>query len=399
MATVTGPTTIPSRLTDLTPAWFTQALHISGALPVTCAVESIDVKQLGEGEGFLGELGRIRLAYSGDGSGPASIIAKFPSPIPENKALGMVFASYEKEILTYRELGPHFTVKIPHCYFGEFEPAKRSEAIAQGVLQRLPDIVTIKLLDKLMLRASKSERRFGLLIEDLADARVGDQVKGCSPDDAELALRTLAKMHAAFWESPVLDRPWLLPADDGAAIQHAIYRKAWPIFEERFREQLTPEARAIPAWNDAHGPALLKRLSTSPRTLLHGDFRADNLMYHDNPAAPLTIIDFQAVMTGNPMIDVAYFTRPNMSPEDGDAHEDRLVEAYHDALMEAGVTGYSLEQCRQDYVLGLLWVNHRGVLLIGTLDLSHERGMQIVDNAVSRAMLAAPKIDLASIQL
>jgi hypothetical protein len=401
LTTTTDSTTaraIPSRLSDLNSAWFTDVLRDCGSIGPNDSVREIDVVQMGEGEGFLGELGRVRLTYSDGANGPSSVIAKFPSPIPENKALGMVFASYEKEIRAYRELGAHFGVKVPQCYFGEYEAPKRSEAIAQKVLGWLPDSITAKMLDRLMAQAGKSERRFGLLIEDLGNARVGDQVKGASPADAELALRTLAKMHAAFWESPLLDRDWLLPADDAVALQHAMYRKAWPTFEARFAGRLTPEMLSLSAWNDAHGPALIKRLA-QPRTLLHGDYRADNLMYHDDPAAPITVIDFQAVMVGNPMIDVAYFLRPNMSPEDAEAHEQRLVEAYHESLVEAGVTNYSLEQCRQDYVLGQMWVMHRGVLLIGTLDLSHERGLQIVDNAVSRAMLAAPQIDLAAIRV
>ncbi|MCK9485178.1 MAG: ecdysteroid 22-kinase family protein [Dehalococcoidia bacterium] len=397
-ATTPPMSRIPSRLTDLTPEWFTGALRNCGALGDACSVAAIEVKQLGEGEGFLGELGRVHLTYV-DGAGPASVIAKFPSPIPENRALGMTFGSYEKEILAYRELGPHFTVKVPQCFFGEFETRKRAETVVQRVLAFLPDAVTIRLLNSLMSQAGKSERRFGLLLEDLGAARVGDQVKGCTPAEAELALRTLARLHAAFWESPLLDRTWLLPADDAVAVQHAIYRRAWPVFEQRFHDALTPEMRAISAWNDVHGPDLIHRVSRSPRTLLHGDFRADNIMFHDDGPEPMTIIDWQGVMTGNPMIDVAYFLRPNMATEDAEAHEAGLVDAYHEALVEAGVRGYSLQDCRRDYVLGQLWVMHRGVLLIGTLDLSHERGAQIVDNAVSRSMRAAPNIDLTSISL
>lgn len=403
MATATVPAThttrIPSRLADLTPEWLTSALRGCGSLDGDASVAAFEVQQLGEGEGFLGELGRIRLTYTGGPApdAPASMIAKFPSPIPANRALGMTFGSYEKEILVYRELCPHFTVKVPECFFGEYDAPRRAEVVVQKVLGWLPDAVTIRLLDALMAQAGKSERRFGLLIEDLEGARVGDQVKGVTPAEAELALRTLARLHAAFWESPLLDRPWLLPADDSLAVQHAIYRRAWPVFEQRFHDELTPQMRTISDWNHQHGPALIQRLSRSPRTLLHGDFRADNLMFHDSGPEPLTIIDWQGVMTGNPMIDVAYFLRPNMGAEDAEAHEDQLVEAYHQALVEAGVRGYSLEDCKADYVLGQVWVMHRGVLLIGTLDLSHERGMQIVDNAVSRGMKAAPNIDLASV--
>ena len=116
-------------------------------------------------------------------------------------------------------------------------------------------------------------------------------------------------------------------------------------------------------------------------------------------AGNVTMIDFQALTVGCPMIDVAYFIRPNMAPADANASEQHLVQTYHEALEEAGVRGYSLAQCREDYVLGSLWVIHRGVLLIGTLDLSNERGMAMVDRAVERAMEATPGIDLAAVRL
>jgi hypothetical protein len=116
-------------------------------------------------------------------------------------------------------------------------------------------------------------------------------------------------------------------------------------------------------------------------------------------AGNVTMIDFQALTVGCPMIDVAYFIRPNMEPSDANAAEGHLVGVYHSALVEAGVRGYSLDQCREEYVLGSLWVIHRGVLLVGTLDLSNERGMAMVDRAVERAMQAAPGIDLAAVAL
>lgn len=395
-------TALPSSLAALTPEWLTHALHEGGSLPSSARVVSFESQSLGVGEGFLGELARIRPRYEGPAEGaPTSLIAKMPSLIPENRALGVMFTAYEREILFYQELAAMADAAIPHCYFGGLDAASVIDRAATALIERLPARLTARILDGVMSQAGKSKRRFALIIEDLDGLRIGDQVRGVSVAEAEAALRALARFHAAYWESPVLTRPWLAAADTGAEIAHEMFRRARPIFERRFAAQLSPESRAILDWSDAHGPALLRRLATSPRTLNHGDYRADNIFFDSAPgvAGNVTIIDFQALTVGCPMIDVAYFIRPNMAPADAEAAESHLVEVYHQALVEAGVRGYSLERCREDYVLGSLWVMHRGVLLIGTLDLSNERGMAMVDRAVERTLVAAPSIDLEAVRL
>lgn len=393
---------LPSSLAALTPEWLTAALREGGSLPAGGRVASFESQRLGVGEGFLGELARIRPHYEGEAGGaPTSFIAKMPSLLPENRALGVMFTAYEREILFYRELAGLADVSVPRCYFGGLDPASAIDRAAEALIQRLPPRLTARILDRVMQQAGKSKRRFALLIEDLDGLRIGDQVRGVSVAEAEAALRALARFHAAYWESPALDRPWLATADMGAEIAHEMFRRARPVLEARFGARLSPESRAIIEWADAHGLALLRRLAMTPRTLNHGDYRADNIFF-DSPlgeAGNVTIIDFQALTVGCPMIDVAYFIRPNMDPADANAAEPHLVEVYHRALIEAGVRGYLLDRCREDYVLGSLWVIHRGVLLIGTLDFSNERGMAMVDRAVERAMQATPSIDLAAVRL
>ena len=393
---------LPNSLAALSAEWLTAALHDGGSLPPTAYVTSFESQRLGIGEGFLGELARIRPHYEGPSEGaPASFIAKLPSPLPANRALGVMFTAYEREIRFYRELAGLADLPMPRCYFGGLDPASSLDRAAESLIERLPPRLTARILDRVMQQAGKSKRRFALLIEDLDGLRVGDQVRGVSVAEAEAALRALARFHAAYWESPALNRPWLAAADTGAEIAHEMFRRARSILEVRFNDQITPESHAILEWADANGPALLRRLAAAPRTLTHGDFRADNIFF-DSPlgeAGNVTIIDFQALTVGCPMIDVAYFIRPNMSPADANVSEQHLVETYYEVLVEAGVRGYSLGQCREDYVLGSLWVIHRGVLLIGTLDLSNERGMAMVDRAVERAMEATPGIDLARVRL
>ena len=139
------------------------------------------------------------------------------------------------------------------------------------------------------------------------------------------------------------------------------------------------------------GPTLLRRVGQGPLTLVHGDFRMDNIAFFDGQ--PAGMIDFQAITVGHPLTDFAYFLRPNMDPDLANDAEDALLHRYHDGLVRHGVTSYSFEQIEREYELAQLWVLHLGVILIGTLDLSHERGVQIVDRAMERALHVAHRLE------
>ena len=392
---------IPAHLGELNDEWLTHAMRSSGLISPSNAVTSHTASRIGEGAGFLGDLARVELSYaSAEDGAPASMIAKFPTAMPENRGFGMMLGAYENEIRFYDELAEEMPVSVPVCYFGALDPEARSSAIVSKVMGWLPSAITLKLLDRLTLAAGKSDRRFGLLIEDLGDRRVGDQAAGCDREEAELALRALAAMHATFWESPTLQRDWVQRADDQPGMVHGLFKRAWPVYEERFRSLLTPEVRERTDFVTEHGPQLLRRMGRPPLTLAHGDYRLDNLMFDDDgDATEVTMIDFQGVTAANPMIDVAYFLLPNVRAEVAAEHADALLLAYHTALVAAGVGNYSWAQCQEDYVLAQLWLVHRGVILIGTLDLSHERGVELVDHAVERSLPAVVSIDLASVRV
>jgi hypothetical protein len=57
---------------------------------------------------------------------------------------------------------------------------------------------------------------------------------------------------------------------------------------------------------------------------------------------------------------------------------------YRAALVHHGVTDYSWEQLQREYELALRWVLHQGVILIGSLDMSHECGVLIAERTIER---------------
>ena len=129
---------------------------------------------------------------------------------------------------------------------------------------------------------------------------------------------------------------------------------------------------------------MMEHLGSPPHAFIHGDFRLDNLFFHDDePAKWLIVIDWQAVGFGRGPFDLSYFLTGNIPVKTLVACEKTLVRAYHDALVEAGVDDYPFETCWRDHQLSKLMLFHRLISGGGLVDLSHERGQKILAFTVS----------------
>ena len=79
---------IPQSIDELTPAWLTQTLQAGGFLDGVRVVGA-EPEILGEGEGFVGQIVRLRLSFDGPAPGaPESLIAKMPIGLEQNRTLG-----------------------------------------------------------------------------------------------------------------------------------------------------------------------------------------------------------------------------------------------------------------------------------------------------------------------
>ena len=328
----------------------------------TARVTGFDTEVVGEGIGFVGQLARIRLHYDREEPGaPSSLVGKFPSPNEGARQTAALFGVYAREVGFYQDLGGRVALGTPRCYYAELTPD------ASGFL---------------------------LLMEDLDNGRFGDQVAGCSLEEARLILGELARLHAQWWNNPQLDGlAWIRNGTEivRASIE-AAYAAIWPVFLERFRDELTPHALEYGPTLGETVLRLMAQYENRPTfTFTHSDFRVDNIFF---PAAGderrLAVVDWQGSLRAwSGAYDVAYFLGTGLHPEDLRTQGEDLIRGYHQALLQHGVEDYPYEQLDEECRTGLLIAFAViGVIAGGMLDMVNDRAVQLFKSFFSRLLAA-----------
>jgi hypothetical protein len=299
----------------VTAEWLTDVLHDAGAIADDAAVVSCRSTPIGTGQ--VGDNVRYAIDYEGP-PGPESVVCKFGSRDPASAAAGIQMLLYETEVAFYRELAPTVDVTCPLCFFA---------AVEQGTA----NVVVV--------------------MEDLSPAEQGDQIVGCTVEQAELAIDEAARLHGPRWADPTLAELHWLDRDAMNEGFAAVLPRMWESFVDRYRSALDPVTLEA-------GPELCELVSivndprSFPRTAIHGDFRLDNMLFATAAGGrPLTVVDWQTLQLGPGPRDVAYFLGNALDPEVRRSCERRLVERYHRALVDHyGVEDYPFDQCWAEYV-------------------------------------------------
>ncbi len=303
----------------ITADFFSEVLRANGHPGVRVA--GFEAETVGTGQ--IGRCVRFTLAYAGDaGAAPRTLVGKFPSLDALSSQTGVQLRNYAREVYFYRELAARFPVAKPRCYWAE-------------------------------IRGEGPE--FALILEDMAPAKQGDQLAGCSPEVARAAVCELAKLHGPSWmDASLRGRPLIAePSAEGAAAARDFYAQMLPAFLARFAPRLADDERAIiAAVAESQGPP--HRYPVEPWSLVHIDYRLDNLLIDERGPTPriAAVVDWQSLVLGSPLSDVAYFLGASLLPEVRRPIEGALVRAYHEALCAQGVRNYGFDQCWQDYRRG-----------------------------------------------
>ncbi len=357
---------IPNGLQEITSEWLTEALRSTRTI-TNAAVTSFEAEALGEGQGFAGALARLHVEYDKNEAGaPRSLVVKLPTDNPVMRKVVSSRGLYQREVRFYEEIAEQIELRTPHRYYSAFDSESGG---------------------------------FVLLMEDLAPARVGDQIAGCTTADAELAIREIAKFHAAWWENPRLGEiDWMTSAATGARAIQQLYQHSWNPLREKMGDRLPDSILGIGERLGLNIVNVRERAAEPSQTIVHGDFRLDNMFFaSQDGGAPFTVVDWQLIHRDRGVYDVAWFLSGCLEPEMRKSAEMGLLKLYQSTLEENGVQGYGIEQCVEDYRLSLLSCLMVGVIAGAAADISAERGFVLFELIMQRMASAIVDHDAAEL--
>lgn len=281
--------TVIERPADLTAAWLTEVL---GAGTVT----DFTVERIGTGQ--MSECYRIQLTYADVGAQPDSVVLKVAATDPVSRQTGLSLGLYEREVRFYREVAPRLSGPVAPCYHAAID-------VYSGA--------------------------FHVLLGDARPAVVGDEIRGATATQAELAVRELARLQGPLLgDAALVDAPWL---NRDTPVDQALIAQLYAGFVDRYGDRIAPQHRAVCERLVGAFDAYLAREADTLHGLVHGDYRLDNMLFGAVGAErPLTVVDWQTVTWAPAMTDLAYFLGCALPSADRRAQYDALLHAYHETL-------------------------------------------------------------------
>ncbi|MFY9212741.1 MAG: phosphotransferase [Aestuariivita sp.] len=302
--------TTPQTPEQLTPLFLSQILAHD--------VVARTIQRIGQDEGFTGgSLFRITPTYRrATQDAPRSIVAKFSPADPEMRR--RFATANHREVAFYADLSAGKALPVPVCFFASFDPATQASL---------------------------------LILQDLGDLRSVSFLAGCSAADAMHVAQAMARIHATFWNHPILS------SLNGAAILHEFsFRDAWRAYPEKVAAllpnmQIPDSFLALGQFISQHEEAVFDHLMEQPPlTLAHRDLQVDNIMFSMAEGDEASVIlDWQIVGKGRGVSDLAYFLISSLEPDTRRTSEGLILETYHGSLLRNGVADYDFAACKRDY--------------------------------------------------
>jgi hypothetical protein len=309
----TSATPVPVRSPqDLSETWLTARLADAGRLPDGGAVTGFTTSAIGTGQ--MSESFRVALQYADPAvAGPDSVVLKVAATDEGSRATGAGMGAYAREVRFYQQLAPTLSGPLADCLHAEIDEATGW---------------------------------FTLLLEDLAPAQQGDQIAGCTLEEAAGAVDALAALQSSRWDEDALTQTdWLTGA---SPLNQGLLTYLLPGFEERYAGRVSEEHLEVVRRFIASADAWSAQ-TPRPHALVHADFRLDNMLFGARPDGQPVVVDWQTLTYGPALLDLSYFLGGSLSIEDRRAGEEDLVRRYHEGLLAGGVTNLSWEECWREY--------------------------------------------------
>ncbi len=289
---------VPLRSSGITSRWLEGAMKLRPG-----AIRSARVVDEHHGTAL-----RARIAVDADPGVdvPNHLFAKLTPKNLQQHLLMNVMDLGKREVLFYRAIAPEAPIRVPRCYAAEVD-ARRGRNV--------------------------------MVLEDLSGrARFRDIREPCDTAEAEAMVDALADLHGAFWQTDrfTTDLGLLVGRSPAATF-------LGNLFVRRILGDLKGQAADIVPGDIQRKSRVLFECkegvdafwAAEPQTVIHGDPHLGNLFFEG--AAP-GLLDWQAVMAGPGIRDVAYFVVASVETQVARKIERGLVDRYAARLGTTGVT-------------------------------------------------------------
>lgn len=302
----------------LDPEWVGQAM--ADAVGETPSVRFVSLI----GTGQMSRMARYDLDWPG-GDGPASVVVKLPSSVETTRSMSFRRFPYLKECNFYQAVASEIDVAVPEVFHVHYDGDGQDFAIIQ---------------------------------ENVETHDPGDQLGETPLPDVEAALHQAAALHTGCWGRTDEARFDVYREDPEKEAARA--ERTFPAMAEevlgRWGDRIDGDVlELVEGLLPVIGPWRVRR--ARPDTLVHGDFRPDNMLFDHRPDADgsraVVAVDWQLATVGLSAIDVAFLIGGALSDQDRAAHEPDLLATYRGAMADRGV---ALEdnQFGEDYALATL---------------------------------------------
>lgn len=350
--------TMPACIDDVDERWIEDVLGDAGILR-DARVTRVTRRVIGDQKGFLSVTACVAIEYDGPATGaPRSLVVKIEPPAGVFRDAAHRFDAFGREIRFYREIAPRLSLRLPRVWFAD----SRADGSA-------------------------------LVMEDLTALDAVDQLHGMRHEQVVATVRAAARLHAAYWNDTALAAPHWMPEhdhffDDGFA-EH------WPRFVETYELRIGHAALRLGERVRERKAWLEERIAARPATVVHGDLRADNLLFtKDAPDAEPVILDWQLANRTLAAIDVARVMGGSEPAAERSGHQIEVCAAWHEALVAHGVRGYPLEEALDDFRLAALYclfIPVKGLYLAGPD--AGTRTARLLDAMAERFYASALEVD------
>jgi hypothetical protein len=189
---------------DLTADWLTTAVGAGN-------VADFSVERIGTGQ--MSECYRVELNYADGGSGngrPESVVLKVAATDPMSRQTGASLGLYEREVCFYRDIAPRLRGPVAPCYHAAFDASA-------GI--------------------------FDVLLGDAKPAVVGDEIRGATIEQAQLAVTELARLQGPLLgDTTLANAPWL---HRDTQVNQGLVTALHAAFVDRYGDKIAPQHRMV----------------------------------------------------------------------------------------------------------------------------------------------------------